>query len=111
MNLILIKSRNGLKNVNVDRLLFIYINERILNRPSGPGKKKLSYTHGVLASDEELAELKDLLLQNQDSQGGEGEDLEDGEDLDEKMADAETWAAGGTVWPCFSTTNDPRIAE
>ena len=90
MNLILIKSRNGLKNVNVDRLLFIYINERILNRLSDPNKKKLSYTHDVLASNEKLAELKDLLLQNQNSQRGKGEDLEDGEDLDEKMADAET---------------------
>ena len=62
MNLILIKSRNDLKNVNVDRLLFIYINERILNKPSNPDKKKLSYTHGVLASNEELTELKNLLL-------------------------------------------------
>ncbi len=76
---------------SIDLLLFIYINERILNRPDGPGKKKLSYTYDVLASDEELAELKNLLLQNQDSQGGmKGEDLEDGEDLNEKMADAET---------------------
>ena len=98
-NLILTKTRNGLKDVNVDRLLFIYINERILNRPSGPGKKKLSYTHGVQASDEELAELEDLMLRNQDSEGGvvEGEDLEDGEDCDETMADAETGATGGTI--------------
>ena len=62
MNLILIKSRNDLKNVNIDRLLFIYINERILNRSNDPNKKKLSYTHDVLASNEELAELEDLLL-------------------------------------------------
>ena len=62
INLILIKSRNDLKNVNIDRLLFIYINKRILNKSNNPDKKKLSYTHDVLASNEELAELEDLLL-------------------------------------------------
>ena len=89
-NPVLRKTRNGIKNVNINRLLFIYINERILVKPSGPDKKKLPYINSILAPDEELAELEDSLLQNQDSEGGmEGEDLEDDEDFDEIMADGE----------------------
>ena len=84
-NLILSKTRNGLKHINLDRLLFIYINERILGRPIGPSNKKLPYTHGVLASDEELAELEDLMLQN-DSDSGPVE-VEEGEDEDQTMED------------------------
>ena len=56
------ESRNGLKHINLDCLLFIYINERILKRPSGPSNKKLLYTHSILTSDEELAALEDLML-------------------------------------------------
>ena len=63
-NLILTKTRNDLKDVNVDRLLFIYINERILNRPSGPNKKKLSYTYSVQTTNEKLTDLEDLMLRN-----------------------------------------------
>ena len=80
-NLILTKTRNGIKDVNLDRLLFTYINERILNRLAGAGKKKLSYTHGVLASDEELTELEDLMLRRQDEEGLEDFNWE--EDRDE----------------------------
>ena len=40
-----------------------------------------------------------------------GEDLKNGKNNDETMTDAETKAAGGAVWPCFFTMNDPRIAE
>ena len=54
-----------MKQLNLDRLLFIYINERILNRPNRLNNKKLLYTHDILASDEELTKLKDLLLQNE----------------------------------------------
>ena len=61
-NLVLTKTQNGIKDINVDRLLFIYMNERILNRPAEPHKKKLPYTHGILLPDEELAELEDLML-------------------------------------------------
>ena len=56
------ESRNDLKHINLDRLLFIYINERILKRLSGPSNKKFPYTHGILTSDEELAALEDLML-------------------------------------------------
>lgn len=65
-NLILIKTRNEIKDVNMNRLLYIYINERVLNRPPNSHKKKLPYTHGILISDEELAELKDLMLRSDD---------------------------------------------
>ena len=61
-NLILTKTWNGIKDINVDRLLFIYMNERILNRPAEPHNKKLPYTHGILLPDKELAELEDLML-------------------------------------------------
>ena len=55
-SLILLKTRNGLKHINLNRLLFIYINERILNRSIGPSNKKSLYTNSVLASDtKELA--------------------------------------------------------
>ena len=50
----------------MNRLLYIYINERVLNRPPNSHKKKLPYTHGILISDEELAELKDLMLRSDD---------------------------------------------
>ena len=56
-------------HVNLDRLLFIYINERILQRPTGVSKKKLPYTHGILAPDEDLTELEDLMLRHQDEEG------------------------------------------
>ena len=80
-NLIFSKTRNGLKHINLNRLLFIYINERILNRSIGSSHKKLSYTHDVLISNEILIELKDLMLQNDNDNGfvimkeGEDEDL------------------------------------
>ena len=89
-NLILTKTRNSIKNVNINRLLFIYINEQILNRPSGSGKKKLPYTHEVLTSDKELAELKNLLLQSQDNEEEVKSEELDEEDLDKNMVNTET---------------------
>lgn len=86
-NLILSKPRNMMKQINLDRLLFIYINERILNRPSGPSKKKLPYIHGILASDEELAQLEDLLLQNKSDNGLIN--VEEGEDQDQDVEEME----------------------
>ena len=63
-NLILTKTRNGIKDINVNRLLFIYMNKRILNRPveAEQHKKKLPYTHGILIPDEELAELENFFF-------------------------------------------------
>ena len=51
-----------MKYINLNRLIYIYINERILNRLSDSDKRKLSYTFDVLASNEKLVELKDLML-------------------------------------------------
>ena len=49
--------------------------------------EKKIYTHGVLASDEELSALKDLLLQSEYDNGPV--DAEDREDHDQNMEDPE----------------------
>lgn len=66
MNLILTKRRNSLSNINVDRLIYIYMNERVLNRPVGSRDRKLPYTHGITLTDEEMAALEDLMMANTD---------------------------------------------
>lgn len=58
-----------------------------MNRPSKPSSKKLLYTYSVLVSNEELAELEDLMLQN-DSDSGPI-DVEVGENLDQDVEDVE----------------------
>ena len=47
--------------------------------------KKLSYTHKILTSDEKLAELKDLILQNDSD--SEFVKVEKGEDEDQTIED------------------------
>ncbi len=64
MNLIKMKTRNSLSNVNVDKLMYIYMNERTLNRPKNL-KKKLRYTQSIEIDEEELCEMKDKLLQKE----------------------------------------------
>ena len=64
-NLIQNKSRSQLKEINVDRLLYIYMNERILQRPTGPKEKKLPYTHGLQVTDEQLIQLEDNLMNSE----------------------------------------------
>ncbi|KAL9074854.1 MAG: hypothetical protein Q9161_001992 [Pseudevernia consocians] len=66
MNLILTKTRNSIGSINVDRLIYIYINQRILNRPIGPSTRKLPDTHGVTVTDEKLTEVKDITMVNED---------------------------------------------
>jgi len=58
MNLIKSKTRNQLSNVNADKLMYIYINERTL-------KKRLRYTQGIEVDKEELCEMEDRLLQEE----------------------------------------------
>ena len=58
-----------------------------MNRPNGRARKKKTYTHGVLASDEKLSALEDLLLQSEYDNGPV--DAEDGEDHDQNMEDPE----------------------
>ena len=75
-----------MKYINLNRLIYIYINERILNRLSDSDKRKLSYTFDVLASNEKLVELKDLMLQN-DNDNGFFDMKEKREDQDEDVKD------------------------
>ncbi len=64
MNLIKSETRNQLSNVNADKLMYIYINERTLNRPREL-KKRLRYTQGIEVDEEELCEMEDRLLQEE----------------------------------------------
>ena len=64
MNLIKTKTRNQLSNINVDKLMYIYINERTLNRPRDL-KKKLRYTQSIEIDEEELLDMEDRLLQEE----------------------------------------------
>ncbi len=62
MNLIKMKTRNQLSNINIDKLMYIYINERTLNR-SRNLKKKLRYTQSIEIDEKKLLNMKDRLLQ------------------------------------------------
>jgi len=64
MNLIKTKTRNQLSNINVDKLMYIYINERTLNRPRDL-KKKLRYTQSIEIDEKKLLNMKDRLLQEE----------------------------------------------
>jgi len=64
MNLIKTKTRNQLSNINVDKLMYIYINERTLNR-SRDLKKKLRYTQSIEIDEKKLLNMKDRLLQKE----------------------------------------------
>jgi len=46
------------------KIMYIYINERTLNRPREL-KKRLRYTQGIEVDEEELCEMKDRLLQEE----------------------------------------------
>ena len=61
MNLIMIKIRNSLKSVNVDKLTYIYMNNRTLNRPQNI-KKKLTFVD-IELNENYLCEMEDNLLQ------------------------------------------------
>jgi len=64
MNLIKTKTRNQLSNINVDKLMYIYINERTLNRPRDL-KKKLRYTQSIEINEKKLLDMEDRLLQEE----------------------------------------------
>jgi hypothetical protein len=64
MNLIKTKTRNQLSNINVDKLIYIYINERTLNRPRDL-KKKLRYTQSIEINEKKLLDMEDRLLQEE----------------------------------------------
>ena len=62
MNLIMNKTRNSMSSIIEDKLMFIYINERTLNRP-GDIKKKLQFA-GIDIDESDLCEMEDRLLQD-----------------------------------------------
>ncbi len=65
--------------MNLNRLIHLYINERILNRPVGntSTKKKLQYTNGLEIQEEEMVHLEKLMLREEDG-------------MDEKVTDVES---------------------
>ena len=63
MNLIMTKSRNSLHSINVDKLMFIYMNERTLNRPTD-FKSKLQFA-SIDINETDLCEMEDRLLQEE----------------------------------------------
>jgi hypothetical protein len=63
MNLIMNKIRNSLHSINVDKLMFIYMNERTLNRFKNV-KSKLQLAD-IEIDEMKLCEMKDRLLQEE----------------------------------------------
>lgn len=63
INLIINKTRNSLKLVNVDKLTFIYLNNWTLNRPQDT-KEKLKFA-GIDIDEEYLCEMENSLLQKE----------------------------------------------
>ena len=63
MNLIMNKTRNSMASINVDKLMFIYLNERTLNRPKEI-KRKLQFA-GIDIEEDDLYEMEDRLLQEE----------------------------------------------
>ncbi|MCJ1349585.1 hypothetical protein MMC31_007826 [Peltigera leucophlebia] len=88
-NLILTKTRNGIKEVNLNRLIYLHINERILNRPVGntSTKKKLQYTHGLEIQEEDMVNLEELMLREEDGMDGEVTDVESDHEEDKGEED------------------------
>lgn len=64
MNLILNKARNSIGASNVDMLMYIYMNERTLNRPID-AKERLQYTMGIELDESDLCEMEDRLIQEE----------------------------------------------
>ena len=64
--------------MNLNRLIYLYINERILNRPVGntSTKKKLQYTHGLEIQEEDMVNLEELMLREEDGMDEEVTDVE-----------------------------------
>lgn len=63
MNLIMNKTRNSLTSVNVNKLMYIYINERTLNRLREL-KRKLQFAE-IQLEKEELCHMEDRILEEE----------------------------------------------
>ena len=53
-----------MKEVNLNLLIYLYIHERILNRPvrNTSTNKKLQYTHGLEIQEEDMVNWEELML-------------------------------------------------
>ena len=97
-NLILTKARNGIKEVDLDRLVYLYINERILNCSirNTSTKKKLQYTHGLEMQGEDMVNLEELILREE--AGIHGEVIDVDSDDEDKKEDDDMEILGARPW-------------
>ncbi len=83
--------------MSLNRLIYLYINEPILNRPVGntSTKKKLQYTHGLEIQEEDMVNLEELMLREEDGIDEEVTDVESDnqEDKDKEDDDIEILGA------------------
>ncbi len=88
-NPILTKTRNGIKEVNLNRLINLYINKRILDRSvrNTSTKKKLQYTHGLEIQEEDMVNLEELMLREEDGKDKEVTYVESDHEKDKNEAD------------------------
>lgn len=64
MNLILNKTRNSMGAINVDKVMYIYMNERTLHRPID-AKERLQFTMGLALNEADLVDMEDRLIQEE----------------------------------------------
>lgn len=85
--------------MNLNRLIYLYINERILNRPVGntSTKKKLQYTHGLEIQEDDMVNLEELLLREEDAMDGEVTDVESDHEEDKGEEDDDMEILGFTL--------------
>ncbi len=64
--------------MNLNRLIYLYINERILNLPVGNTniKKKLQYTHCLEIQEKDIVNLEELMLRKEDGMDEEETNVE-----------------------------------
>lgn len=56
-------------NIDVDRPICVYLNERILDRPTEPSTRTLNCTHDIAVTDEKSTTLEDVVMTNEDVDG------------------------------------------
>lgn len=90
-----LKLEMGFEEVSLNRVIYLYINESILNRLVGNtnSKKKLQYSHGLEIQEEDMVSLEELVLREEDGMDGEVTDVESdmgdkGEDDDMEITGA-----------------------
>ncbi len=75
--------------MNLNRLIYLYFNKRILNRPvkDTSTKKKLQYTNGLEIQEEDIVNLEELMLREEDKMDEEMIDVESDYEEDEDEED------------------------